>query len=88
MEITLPMILTFGLGLVLLYLLGWLLMSPMKWLLKAVLWAVLGALTLVLVNLIGKPFGVDIALNPITALTAGLLGVPGVAMMLLLEVLL
>ena len=79
------LVVAFGLGLVLLYLAGWLLMSPMKWLLKGVLWAVLGAVALLVVNWIGEPLGIGIAINPLTAFAAGALGVPGVAMLLLLE---
>jgi inhibitor of the pro-sigma K processing machinery len=79
------LVIAFGLGLVLLYLSGWLLMSPMKWLLKGILWALLGAVALVAVNWAGAPLGIRIAVNPLTALTAGALGVPGVAMLLLLD---
>lgn len=78
------LVIAFGSGLVLLYLAGWLLMSPMKWLLKGVLWAVLGAAALLVVNWIGAPLGIRIAINPLTAFAAGALGVPGVAMLLVL----
>ena len=80
------MIVAYLAGLLLLYLAGWLLLVPLKKVLKLVLHALLGAVSLLLVNWIGGWAGVEIALNPITALIAGLLGLPGVILLLLVRI--
>lgn len=71
------MVLYFALGLVLLYIIGWLLLAPLKFLLKLSLSSVLGAILLVVLNLIGGIFRVTIPLNPLNAVIAGVLGLPG-----------
>lgn len=46
--------------------------------------AVVGAAVLWLGNRIGDTFGVTVGLNPVTALVAGFLGVPGVVVLFVL----
>lgn len=87
MNVSIPVIMSYAFALIIIYLFGYLLLSPLKWALKSLLWALLGVITLVITNLIGSLIGIDIALNFFTALTAGVLGVPGVAMLLIIEVL-
>lgn len=82
------LVLSFALGLVLLYLIGWLLLVPMRFLWRLMAGALLGGLMLWVVGQFGFLFGFSIALNPFTALTAGLLGVPGVALVVALSLLL
>jgi len=82
------LILFFALGLVLLYLCGWLLLAPFKVILKLILNSLIGAAVLVVLNLIGGIFGVTIALNPLNAVIVGVLGVPGVALLLILQIIL
>ncbi len=41
-----------------------------------------------ILNILGTGIGVSIAINPVTALIAGFLGVPGVILMLILQVIL
>ncbi|NLG36382.1 MAG: pro-sigmaK processing inhibitor BofA [Clostridiales bacterium] len=88
MPIDIGTVLAFALGLIALYAVGWLLLVPLKWLLRLVWNALLGGALLFALNLIGGHFGVTIALNPVTALTAGILGVPGVATMLIIQAIL
>ena len=45
----------------------------------------LGVVLLVLVNYIGQSFGVSITINVFTALIAGFLGIPGVLLLILLN---
>lgn len=54
-----------------------------EWLLNFVLRAVLGTLTIFLVNMGMQKFGIvsGVGLNPITVLTSGLLGFPGLALL-------
>ncbi|HEY8892272.1 MAG TPA: pro-sigmaK processing inhibitor BofA family protein [Clostridium sp.] len=56
---------------------------PLKILGKLVLNAVLGVLLLLLVNFVGNYVGITIAINPVTALIAGFLGVPGVIFLII-----
>ena len=58
------------LGLFLLYLCCWLFLKPLKWLFRLLLSCVLGAAAL--------------ALNPLTAMITGVLGAPGMILMLFL----
>ena len=49
---------------------------------------IIGGVVLYLVNLFGGLIGLHAALNPFTALIAGTLGIPGVALVLVLPLLL
>jgi inhibitor of the pro-sigma K processing machinery len=80
--------LAFGAGLLLLYLLGGLLLVPLKWILKLIFNALIGGVLLWLVQLIGAPLGLHIVINPLNALIVGILGLPGMIMVVLLQVLL
>ena len=88
LGIGLQEILFFALGLVLLYFLGYIILSPFTLLMKFVLNSFLGAAVLVVINLIGQNFGVPIPLNPATALIVGFLGLPGVALLFVLKLIL
>ena len=79
------MVLYFALGLVLLYIIGWLLLAPLTFLLKLSRSSVLGAILRVVLNLIGGIFRVTIPLNPLNAVIAGVLGLPGVLLLLLIK---
>jgi inhibitor of the pro-sigma K processing machinery len=86
MQIDFTVIIFYALAIIIIYLVGFLIARPLKWMGKTLLWALPGGIALILVNLIGAPFGLGVAINPVTAVTAAFLGVPGVAMMILLEV--
>jgi len=49
---------------------------------------IVGVVAIFLINVIGAGFGLHIALNPVTALTAGILGLPGVAALVALNIIL
>ena len=86
--VSIETIVAYAVALLLMYALGWLLFVPLKYLWKLILNGVLGGLLLVVINLIGGLFGVTLAINPITALIAGFLGIPGVALLFLLQIIL
>lgn len=86
--ISIETILAYVVALVLMYALGWLLFVPLKYLWKLILNGILGGLLLVGINLVGGLFGVTVAVNPVTALISGFLGIPGVALLFLLQVIL
>lgn len=83
-----PNILAFLFGLVLLYIVGMLLVIPLKVIFKLIINGIIGGLILFLFNLIGGLFGLGIAINPLNAIIVGLLGVPGVVLLLILQVIL
>ena len=56
---------------------------PLKILGKLILNGALGVLLLLLVNFVGESIGITIAINAITALIAGFLGVPGVIFLII-----
>ena len=86
MGLTVPTLLAFLLGLVLLYIVGMLLVIPIKILVKLILNGVLGGIVLFFFNLIAGLFGVAIAINPLTAIIVGILGVPGVVLLLIAQI--
>ncbi len=88
LGIDFQVILFFAVGLVLLYFTGWLLLAPLKVLLKLIINGILGGLTLLLINLVGGVFSVNIAINPLSALIAGYFGLPGIILLFLLKLIL
>jgi inhibitor of the pro-sigma K processing machinery len=85
LNIPLNIIIGYALGLILLYLVGWLLLVPLKLLLRFIINGIIGGVALWILNLIGGLLGFSVALNPITALTVGFLGIPGLILILLLQ---
>lgn len=86
MEINI--ILAYAFGLILLYIVGYVLLVPIKIVIKLVYNGIMGGIALLILNFIGGFFQISIAINPITALVAGFLGVPGILLMLGLRYLL
>ena len=85
MGIPFGVVIGYAAGLVLLYLVGWLLLVPLKKLLKLIYNGILGGIILWVLNLVGGLINVRVAINPITALIVGFLGVPGIILILLLQ---
>ena len=75
---------SFFLGLALLFVLGRVLLIPMRFVWRLVGSAVLGGLSLWLFNRFAFLTGLTLPVNPFTALIAGCLGAPGVALTLLI----
>lgn len=85
MGLGLNSIIAFGVGIVALYVIGLLLVVPIKIIMRLVVNGIIGGLTLLLVNLVGGLVGLSIGINPVTALIAGFLGVPGVVLLLIIQ---
>jgi len=81
-------VLFFALGLVLLYLTGWLLLAPLKFIMKLLVNGLLGGLLLLVINLVGGFFSFTIAVNPLSAVTAGYFSLPGILLLLLIKLIL
>jgi inhibitor of the pro-sigma K processing machinery len=78
-------VLAYAVGLVLLYVVGWLLLVPLRIILKFIYNAIIGGIILWLLNLVGGLIGITVAINPVTALIVGFLGIPGLILILLLQ---
>ena len=61
--------------------------APIKFILKLFANAILGGIALIILNFIGQYFGFHIDLNFVTALIAGVLGIPGIAVLFILQML-
>jgi len=67
------------------YVIGMLLVVPIRIVIKFIINGIIGAVILFLLNIFGSFIGITIAINPITALIAGFLGVPGILLLLFLQ---
>lgn len=72
-------------GLFGLYLVGSVLFRPLRFLIRLAAWALVGALLLAAINALFGQYGFHIAINPATILTAGLLQLPGLVLLVLLN---
>lgn len=72
-------------GIIMLFIFAKLLLVPLKIVWKLVVNALIGGITLIIINFIGGFFGFRIDINIITALVTGILGAPGVVIILLLQ---
>lgn len=87
MRIPWELIASFAVGLTLICLTGYLLLVPMRFLWRLLAGGVLGAITLMMVNLVGSLFDFSVSVNPFTAMAVGFLGFPGALLVILLQLL-
>ncbi len=59
--------------------------KPMKFIFKLLLNTLFGFIALILINLVGSFIGVSIGINWINSFIVGIFGVPGVAVLLILQ---
>lgn len=71
-----------------LFLIGKIFILPIKSVLKLVINSCIGGLLIYLINLVGGLFSFHIGLNYITAIFTGILGVPGVILLVILKIIL
>ncbi|AOR24779.1 pro-sigmaK processing inhibitor BofA family protein [Clostridium taeniosporum] len=69
-------------GLVLLFFI----IKLLKWPLKILINGILGVVILYAVNFVGVNFNFQLPINPITALIAGFLGIPGVILLAIVQI--
>lgn len=72
-------------GLALIFLFGMLLVVPFKILMRLLLNGIMGGIVLFLFNLVGGIFNLYLAINPLNAIIVGFLGVPGVILLLIVQ---
>mgnify|MGYP000214914396 CR=1 FL=1 len=85
MAVQYTAILAYAVGIILLYILGRVLLFPMKVILKLVYNSILGGMALLAINFVGSFFRFHIALNLLSALIAGILGIPGIILLVVLK---
>lgn len=60
---------------------------PIKWILRLIVNSIVGIILLWIINLMSANYNFVIGINFFTSLTVGLLGVPGIIMIILLKLL-
>lgn len=80
-------VMAYSAGIMLIFMISWLFVKPLKFLGRLILNSLLGALFLIVFNYFGQFTGVYIGVNELTALTIGLLGIPGFVAILVLGLL-
>lgn len=80
-------IITFAIPILMLVLLVKILFTPMKWIFKLALHALTGFVCLWLLNSVSGFTGLELPINAVTTLISGVFGVPGIAVIVLLELL-
>ncbi len=84
MGVQLSVFLTYAGAVVLIFLIGKIFLWPLKMILKLVLNSLAGGLVILLINAVGAAFGLMIPLNFLNAVIVGILGLPGVVLLLIL----
>ena len=82
---TLQFGITFIIAIAVLFIVLKILSLPMKLIIKLVVNGLIGGVVIWVINLIGASFGFTIALNWITALVVGILGIPGVIILAIIQ---
>lgn len=82
---TLNTVIIFLFGIILLYILIKALAVPLKYLGMLIVNVILGGLGLWLVNVFGGAIGIQLGINLVTAAVVGVLGVPGVLLLVTLQ---
>lgn len=74
--------------LIMLFIIGRIFYLPLKHIIKLLFNSILGGILIYVVNIIGGSFGFHVGLNIGTAIFTGILGVPGVVVLVLVKLLL
>lgn len=86
MNFDLNNIITYLACICLIFIFGRIFIIPIKLVLKLVLNSFLGGLFLIIVNVIGGVFGFHIGLNIATSIFIGILGIPGVIVIIITKI--
>ena len=85
MGVQMGVFLTYVGAIVLIFLVGKIFLWHLKLVLKLAASSVIGGLAILIINALGAGFGLLIPLNLISAVIVGILGVPGVILLLILN---
>lgn len=72
-------------ALFLVMLLGKVLLTPIRWAFKLLINSAVGLFILLVINYIGAPWAFSVPINVYTVLTAGILGLPGIILLVVLR---
>ena len=86
MNLSFVSVVGYILGALIVFVLAGICLKPIKTVLKLMLNCVLGGLLLLVINSFGSNLGINIGVNPLTSVAVGLLGVPGVIGLLILQI--
>ncbi|MGI6113422.1 MAG: pro-sigmaK processing inhibitor BofA family protein [Mahellales bacterium] len=78
-------IIAYGFGIFLLYIIGSFFFKPLRVVFRVLLNVLIGIVVLIVLNLVGQYVGVSVAVNLYNAALIGILGVPGIILVLLLQ---
>lgn len=81
------LILAYSAGIMIVFMISWIFVTPLKFLGRLILNSILGAVFLILFNLVAQYFNFYIGVNLVTAMMLGILGIPGFIAILLLKLL-
>lgn len=84
----LNIIIVYAACLVVLFIIGKVFYLPLKHIIKLLINSILGGFLIYIVNIVGSSFSFHVGLNFWTALFTGMLGVPGVVVLVLIKILL
>lgn len=82
---TAQVIVAFGVGLLFLYILAKFFVLPIKVITKLLMNGIIGGVMLVVLNYFGDYVGLNIPINLFSALVAGFLGLPGILLLIALQ---
>lgn len=85
MEINYSVILAYTIGIIFLFILGRVLVIPVKLVLRLIYNSLLGAVSIIVLNFLGGMAGFHITFNIITSFLVGILGIPGLMLLIILE---
>lgn len=83
MGLQIGVLLTYAGAIILIFIVGKLFVWPIKLVLKLLASSLIAGAAIVLINTAGTGLGIAIPLNVLNALTAGVLGIPGLVMLLI-----
>jgi inhibitor of the pro-sigma K processing machinery len=75
--------LAYAFGALMVYVFGRFFLVPLKWILGALISSLLGGVAIMVINILGTSCGLFIPLNVFTVVITGVLGVPGLIMLVL-----
>ena len=87
MGLQIGVLLTYAGAIILIFIVGKLFMWPIKLILKLAVSSLIAGAAIVLINTLGAGMEISIPLNVLNALTAGVLGIPGLVMLLIFSML-
>lgn len=79
-------IIGYALGLFILFVVAKIFFTPIKKILKLILNSLIGALVLIFINMLSGFTNFTVGVNPISSIIIGLLGVPGLILVILVQI--